>query len=253
MSKGAEIMRLKNQVAIITGGASGLGREACLLFAEEGAMVAVADVNEQQGKDLVQHIAQKGGQSFFVHVDVGDSQSAEQMAQLVQQNFGKIDILINNAGITRDAMITKMTKEQWDQVIRINLSGVFHCTHAVVPYMRANGYGRIISTSSIVGVHGNIGQTNYAAAKAGIIAMTKTWAKELGPKGITANAVAPGFIQTPMTGQVPEKILQMVQEKVPLKRLGEPKDIANAYLFLASEESSYINGCVLAVDGGLVL
>jgi 3-oxoacyl-[acyl-carrier protein] reductase len=251
--EGAGIMRLKNQVAIITGGASGLGKEACLLFAEEGATVVIADMNEQQGQELVQQIEQKGGQSLFVHVDVGDNLSAEQMTKLVHQTFGKIDILINNAGITRDSMLAKMTKEQWDQVIRINLSGVFHCTHAVVPYMREKGYGRIISTSSIVGVNGNIGQTNYAAAKAGIIAMTKTWAKELGPKGITANAVAPGFIRTPMTSQVPDKVLQMVQEKVPLKRLGEPRDIANAYLFLASPESSYVNGCVLAVDGGLVL
>lgn len=251
--EGAGIMRLKNQVAIITGGASGLGKETCLLFAEEGATVVIADVNEQQGQELVQQIEQKGGKSLFVHIDVGDNQSAEQMAKLVHQNFGKIDILINNAGITRDSMLAKMTKEQWDQVIRINLSGVFHCTHSVVPYMREEGYGRIISTSSIVGVHGNIGQTNYAAAKAGIIAMTKTWAKELGPKGITANAVAPGFIRTPMTSQVPDKVLQMVQEKVPLKRLGEPRDIANAYLYLASPESSYVNGCVLAVDGGLVL
>ncbi|MEW9670994.1 3-oxoacyl-ACP reductase FabG [Ammoniphilus sp. 3BR4] len=246
-------MRLKEQVAIVTGGGSGLGREASLLFAQEGAAIAVWDINAEQGEETVKLIQARGGSAQFYQVDVGDEKKVRETVEQVQHQHSKIDILINNAGITRDAMIHKMAPEQWEQVIRINLTGVFNCTHAVVPYMREKGYGRIISTSSVVGIYGNMGQTNYAAAKAGVIAMTKTWAKELGPKGINVNAVAPGFIKTPMTDAVPEKILRMMEDKVPLKRLGEAKDIANAYLFLASAESAYINGCVLNVDGGLVL
>ncbi len=246
-------MRLKDQVAMITGGGSGLGREACLLFAKEGAKVAVLDVNDFEGNETVNWIKEQGGEAEFYKVNVGEAKDVQVATEAIIQKFGIIDILINNAGITRDAMLHKITHEQWEQVIRINLSGVFNCTHAVIPYMREQEYGRIINTSSVVGLYGNLGQTNYAAAKAGVIGMTKTWAKEQGPKGINVNAVAPGFIKTPMTEAVPEKILKLMEEKVPLKRLGEPKDIAQAYLFLASPESSYINGCVLSVDGGLVL
>lgn len=246
-------MRLKDQVAMITGGGSGLGREACLLFAKEGAKVAVIDVNDFEGNQTVNLIKEQGGEAEFYKVNVGEAKDVQVATEAIIQKFGIIDILINNAGITRDAMLHKITHEQWEQVIRINLSGVFNCTHAVIPYMREQEYGRIINTSSVVGLYGNLGQTNYAAAKAGVIGMTKTWAKEQGPKGINVNAVAPGFIKTPMTEAVPEKILKLMEEKVPLKRLGEPKDIAQAYLFLASPESSYINGCVLSVDGGLVL
>lgn len=241
-------MRLNNQVAIITGGGSGLGKEASMLFATEGSKVVVIDVNEQQGNDTVKEIQAQGGTASFYKLDVGDAESVDQTIDQIHQQYGQIDILVNNAGITRDAMIHKISHAQWDQVIRINLTGVFNCTHAVAPFMRERGYGRIINTSSVVGVYGNIGQSNYAAAKAGVIGMTKTWAKELGPKGINVNAVAPGFIKTPMTQAMPEKILQMMEEKVPLRRLGEARDIANAYLFLASAESAYINGCVFNVD-----
>lgn len=246
-------MRLKDQIAMITGGGSGLGREACVLFAREGARIAVLDINEDQGEETVHLIRENGGVAEFLKVDVGDAAAVEKAANKIYGKFGDIQILVNNAGITRDAMLHKMTHEQWEQVIRINLSGVFNCTHAVIPYMREQEYGRIINTSSVVGLYGNLGQTNYAAAKAGVIGMTKTWAKELGPKGINVNAVAPGFIKTPMTEAVPEKILKLMEEKVPLKRLGEAKDIAQAYLFLASPESAYVNGCVLSVDGGLAL
>lgn len=246
-------MRLKDQVAMITGGGSGLGREACMLFAAEGAKIAVLDVNEIQGNETVQWILDHGGEAEFYKVNVGEAKEVQAASLKIIHKFEKIDILINNAGITRDAMLHKMNHEQWEQVIRINLSGVFNCTHAVLPYMREREYGRIINTSSVVGLYGNLGQTNYAAAKAGVIGMTKTWAKELGPKGINVNAVAPGFIRTPMTEAVPEKILKLMEDKVPLKRLGEPNDIAQAYLFLASRESAYVNGCVLCVDGGLVL
>ncbi|HJV46301.1 MAG TPA: 3-oxoacyl-ACP reductase FabG [Bacillota bacterium] len=246
-------MRLKDQIAMITGGGSGLGKESSLLFAQEGATVVIVDVNQKSGEDTVEEIQKSGGKACFRKFDVGNHQEVQNQVQEIYDQFGSIDVLINNAGITRDALIHKMTYDQWEQLLRINLSGVFNCTNAVVPIMREKGYGRIISTSSVVGLYGNIGQTNYAAAKAGVIGMTKTWAKELGPKGITVNAVAPGFIRTPMTDAVPEKILKMMEEKVPVRRLGEPRDIANAYLFLALPESSYINGSILSVDGGLVL
>lgn len=246
-------MRLHNQVAIITGGASGLGRAAARLFAGEGARVVIADYQEAAGRAAAEAIVQQGGSAIALHVDVSDRESVQAMVNQVLAKYGQIDILVNNAGVTADATLPKMKQEQWDRVIAINLTGVFHCTQAVAPPMMERGYGRIINTSSVVGVYGNFGQTNYAASKGGVIAMTKTWAKELGPKGITCNAVAPGFIRTPMTEAVPEKILKMMEEKVPLRRLGEPIDVAQAYLFLASEAGRYVNGTVLSVDGGLTL
>jgi len=246
-------MRLHNQVAIITGGASGLGRAAAQLFAQEGARVVIADYQETAGREVAEAIVRQGGTALGLYVDVSDRASVEAMVNQVLGTFGHIDILINNAGVTADATLSKMKQEQWDHVIAINLTGVFNCTQAAVPSMMERGYGRIINTSSVVGLYGNFGQTNYAASKGGVIAMTKTWAKELGPKGITCNAVAPGFIRTPMTEAVPDKILKMMEEKVPLRRLGDPLDIANAYLFLASEAGRYVNGTVLSVDGGLTL
>ena len=245
-------MRLKGQTALITGGLSGLGHEAALVFAREGAKVAVCDL-ATDGGELVAAIAAEGAEGFYIHADVSDFSQVETMVAAVMRKFGPIDILINNAGITRDATLLKMTEEQWNQVIGVNLSGVFHCTRAVAPQMVERGRGKIINTSSIVGTSGNFGQTNYAAAKAGLIGMTKTWARELGPKGITVNAVAPGFIATEMVKKMPEKVLQSMRERTPMRRLGEPRDVANAYLFLASAESDFINGAVLAVDGGLTL
>ncbi|WP_078594111.1 3-oxoacyl-ACP reductase FabG [Evansella clarkii] len=246
-------MKLKDKVAIITGGAGGIGSETARLFGKEGAKVAIADFSEDEGEKTAAELRESGIDCIFVKVNVADPHSAEQMAEQVTDQFGKIDILINNAGITRDAMLKKLSKEQWQQVIDVNLSGVFHCTQAVLPYMTALGSGSIINTSSVVGVHGNVGQTNYAATKAGVIGMTKTWAKELGPKGIRVNAVAPGFVDTAMVASVPEKIMETLIEKVPLKKLGRPEDIANAYLFLSSEEAAYVNGTVLEVTGGLVI
>ncbi|RMG37053.1 MAG: SDR family oxidoreductase, partial [Methanobacteriota archaeon] len=174
-------------------------------------------------------------------------------AETVVKEFGKIDILINNAGITRDARLLKMSPEDWQKVIDVNLTGVFNTTRTIAPFMVENGYGRIINASSVVGLYGNFGQTNYVATKAGVIGMTKVWARELGPKGITVNAIAPGFIATEMIETVPEKVIQLLLEKTPLRRLGQPEDVANAYLFLASEEASFINGAVLSVDGGLTI
>lgn len=246
-------MRMKDRVVIITGGASGIGRTSSLLFAEEGAQVVVADYQETTGKETVAEITEQGGHARFVQVDVSNRSSVEQMVKSVLEAYGQIDVLINNAGITADATLTKMKEEQWDRVIAINLTGVFTCTQLVVPHMVERGSGRIINTSSVVGLYGNFGQTNYAATKGGVIAMTKTWAKELGPKGVTCNAVAPGFIATPMTKAVPEKILKMMEDRVPLRKLGDPLDVANAYLYLASDAGRYVNGAVLSIDGGLTL
>lgn len=245
-------MRLKDKIVLITGGLSGLGREAALVFAREGARVAVCDLRPE-GNELVVAIESAGAQGFYVSADVSQFTQVEAMMGAVLQKFGAIDILINNAGITRDATLLKMTLEQWNEVIGVNLNGVFHCTKAVAPHMVERGKGKIINTSSIVGIFGNFGQTNYAAAKAGLIGMTKTWARELGPKGVTVNAVAPGFIATEMVKRMPEKVLQAMRDKTPARRLGEPRDIANAYLFLASDEADFINGAVITVDGGLTL
>ncbi len=245
-------MRLENKVVIITGAGSGIGRETALLFAKEGAKVVVADVNEKGGEETVAEI-KKNGEGFFVKLDVTNREQSVQMAKTTLEKYGRIDVLINNAGIVQDAFVSKMTEQQWDKVIDINLKGVFNCIQSVVETMMKQGSGVIINTSSIVGLNGNVGQVNYSATKAGLIGMTKTLAKELGKKGIRVNAVAPGFIATPMTAGVPDKILEMMKEKTPLKRLGEPKDIANAYLYLASDEANFVNGAVLSVDGGLVI
>ena len=245
-------MRLENKVAIITGAGSGIGKETAILFAKEGAKVIVADMNEKAGQETVAEI-NKNGEAFFIKLDVSKREQSIQMVKTTLEKYGRIDVLINNAGIVQDAFLSKMTEEQWDKVINVNLKGVFNCTQAVVEVMMNQGKGVIINTSSIVGLNGNVGQVNYAATKAGLIGMTKTLAKELGKKGIRVNAVAPGFIATPMTSNVPEKILEMMKEKTPLRRLGEPKDVANAYLFLASDEANFVNGAVLCVDGGLVI
>ncbi|OAT85594.1 3-oxoacyl-ACP reductase FabG [Desulfotomaculum copahuensis] len=246
-------MRLKDKVAIITGGARGIGKETALVFIREGAKVVLGDFDAAAGEAAVQEIRALGGEALFFPVNVADPVQVRAMVDGTVEKSGRIDILVNNAGITRDALLTKMTPEQWEQVIAVNLTGVFNCTRAVVPVMISQGGGRIINAASVAGLYGNVGQTNYAATKAGVIGMTRSWAKELGRKGITVNAVAPGFIVTDMTAKVPEKVLDMMKEKTPLGRLGQPRDVANAYLFLASDEAAYINGVVLSVDGGLVL
>lgn len=246
-------MRLENKVAIITGAGSGIGRETSIVFAREGAKVVVTDVDEKGGKETVEEILAAGGEAFFSRLDVSSRQQTRQVVEETIEKYGRVDVLINNAGIIQDALVTKMTEDQWDKVIEINLKGVFNCIQAVVETMIKQESGVIINASSIVGLFGNIGQTNYAATKAGLIGMTKALAKELGRKGIRVNAVAPGFILTPMTSDLPEKILEMMKEKTPLRKLGEAKDVAYAYMYLASDEARYINGAVLSVDGGLVL
>ncbi|MCL4516501.1 MAG: 3-oxoacyl-ACP reductase FabG [Firmicutes bacterium] len=246
-------MRLKDKVAVITGGARGIGKETALLFAREGGRVVICDVDAQTGQAALEEIKACGAGALFYKVDVTNRAEVAAMVDGAVQKFGRIDILINNAGITQDGFLTKLTEEQWDRVVDINLKGVFNCSQAVAQVMLNQGRGKIINASSVVGVYGNIGQTNYAATKAGVIGMTRSWAKELGKKGINVNAVAPGFIVTDMTSKVPEKVLDLMKEKTPLGRLGQPKDIANAYLFLASDEADYVNGAILSVDGGLVL
>jgi 3-oxoacyl-[acyl-carrier protein] reductase len=243
--------RLENKIAIITGGAQGIGKATAIKFLNEGAKVTIWDILEEKA---LQFKKETGNDNLdFIRVDVTDLASVETAAKTVFNKYGKIDILINNAGITKDATLLKMTPEQWKLVNDVNLTGVFYCTKTVAPYMVENKYGRIINASSIVGLYGNFGQTNYVATKSGIIGMTKVWARELGRKGINVNAIAPGFIATEMVATIPEKVITMLQEKTPLGRLGDPSDIADAYLFLASEEAKFITGHTLSVDGGLVL
>ncbi|MGZ4135394.1 MAG: 3-oxoacyl-ACP reductase FabG [Tumebacillaceae bacterium] len=244
-------MRLQDKVALITGGANGIGKATAFLFAREGAKLMIADFDEELGLATVQELRACGAEAEFVKVNVSNLHDAQQMVDATVATFGRIDVLVNNAGITRDGLLVKMDPTQWDQVVAVNLTGVFYCTQAASRVMMNQGHGVILNAASVVGLYGNIGQTNYSATKSGVIGMTKTWAKELGPKGIRVNAVAPGFVMTGMTEKVPDKVLDAMQERTPLRRLGRPEDIANAYLFLASDEASFVNGAVLSVDGGL--
>lgn len=245
--------RLSNKIAIVTGGASGIGKATAIRFSEEGASIAIWDVNEEKGAATVSEIESKGGKAIFYKVNTVNLQDVEASAAKVAADFGRIDILINNAGITRDATLLKMTEDQFDSVIDVNLKGVYNCTKAVAPYMIQNNYGRIVQAASVVALYGNFGQTNYVATKSAVIGMTKVWARELGRKGITVNAVAPGFIATEMVQSIPEKVVSMLQERTPLGRLGKPEEVANVYLFLASDDASFVNGEVLSVDGGIVI
>ena len=252
-------MRLQDKVCIITGGAAGIGKATAVKFAAEGAKVVICDVNEEAGKALA---AELGNDASFWKVNVVNRQEVQAWIDAVAAKYGRIDVLINNAGITRDSQFVKfkegqvvgqMSEEAFDAVIAVNLKGVFNCTQAVVPYMIKQGGGAIVSASSVVGLYGNFGQTNYAATKFGVIGMTKTWARELGKYQIRVNAVAPGFILTEMVLKMPENVLAGMAANAPLKRLGKPEEIANVYAWLASEEASYVHGAVISVDGGIVL
>ncbi|NLV89740.1 MAG: 3-oxoacyl-ACP reductase FabG [Tissierellia bacterium] len=246
-------MRLLDKVAIITGGARGIGEATAKKFVKEGAKVVIADINEEDIERTVNEIKEMGGQVAGIYVDVTKMDSVNKMIEFTLEKFGKLDILVNNAGITMDSTLLKMTEDQWDKVIDVNLKGVYNCGQAAAKVMVDQGSGVILNASSVVGIYGNFGQTNYAATKWGVIGMTKTWAKELGRKGVRVNAVAPGFIATPMVKKMPEKVINMMKEKAPLQRLGEPEEIANAYAFLASDEASFVTGAVLEVTGGVVL
>jgi len=245
--------RFSKKVVIITGGAQGIGKTTTQKFVEEGASVAIWDIDEVKGNQFSYILKEAGFKAEFFKVDVANYDNVKIALNDVLKEFGTVDILINNAGITRDATLEKMSVEQWQNVIDVNLTGVFNCTQLVSTVMLEKGKGKIINASSVVGLYGNFGQTNYVASKAGVIGITKVWARELGRKGINVNAVAPGFISTEMVKAMPENVIKMMEEKTPLGRLGAPEDIANAYLFLSSDEASFINGAVLSVDGGIVI
>jgi len=252
-------MRLKDRVALITGGAAGIGEATARRFAEEGAKVVICDVNEAAGQEVVKTLGPEAG---FYSVDVADRQTVQRWIDDVVARYGRVDVLVNNAGVLRDGMLVKvkdgelvrqMPEADFDLVMGVNLKGVYNCTQAVAPVMIRQESGVILNASSVVGLDGNFGQTNYVASKAGVIGMTKVWARELGRYHIRVNAVAPGFVATEMVASMPETILEGMQARTPLGHLGQPRDIANAYLFLASDEASFITGAVLRVDGGIVV
>ena len=245
--------KLENKIAIITGGADGLGKATAEKFAVEGATVIIWDLNAEKGAETMEEIIKNGGKAEFMKVNTAVFAEVDDATKKTVEKYGALDIIINNAGITRDASIKKMTPELWQQVIDVNLTGVFNCCKCASDVMVEKGYGRIINASSVVALYGNFGQTNYVATKAGLIGMTKTLARELGKKGITVNAVAPGFIATEMVKKMPAEVLKSMEEKVPVKRLGLPEEIASAYLFLASDDAAYINGATLSVDGGITI
>jgi 3-oxoacyl-[acyl-carrier protein] reductase len=252
-------MRMKNKVTLVTGGAAGIGKTTAQRFAEEGAKVVICDVMEEAGKALVPSL---GPDAKFYKVNVTDRKAVQAWVGDVVRQFGRVDVLVNNAGIVRDGqfikikdgqMVKQMPEEDFDLVISVNLKGVFNCSQAVAPVMAKQGGGVILCASSVVGQDGNFGQTNYVATKAGVIGMTKVWARELGKYNIRVNAVAPGFTMTDILKSMPEKVIDGMKARTPLGRLGETIDIANAYLFLASDEASFITGTVLRVDGGIVV
>jgi 3-oxoacyl-[acyl-carrier protein] reductase len=252
-------MRLQDKVTLITGGAAGIGKATALCFAEEGAKVVICDVNQEAGEALLKEL---GPAARFDKVNVADRKEVQDWVDSVIGQYGRIDVLVNNAGIIRDALFVKMKdgelvkqmeEDAFDQVISVNLKGVFNCTQAVSPYMIKQGGGVILNASSVVGLYGNFGQTNYVATKTGVIGLTKVWARELGKFGIRVNAVAPGLILTEMLQKMPENVLAEMKSHIPLGRLGDPHDIANAYLWLASDEASFVHGATISVDGGIVI
>lgn len=252
-------MRMQDKIVLVTGGAAGIGKATAGRFIEEGAIVALCDVNQQTGEAAV---AELGTRAQYDNVDVSDRAAVQAWVDDVIARHGQVDVLVNNAGVLRDNLLVKfkdgelvkqMSETDFDLVVSVNLKGVFNCTQAVAPYMIRQGGGVILNATSIVGLDGNFGQTNYVATKAGVIGMTKVWARELGRHGVRVNAVAPGFTLTEMVRQMPEKTLEGMVSHTPLGRMGEPRDIANAYLFLASDEASFITGVTLRVDGGIVV
>lgn len=242
-------MRLKDKIALITGGANGIGLATAARFAKEGAKIILWDVSEK-GNAVAEDLKKDGHEAVFKKVSVTKEVEVQKAVAEAHKQFGRIDILINNAGITRDRTLLKMSKQEWDDVISVNLTGVFNCTQAVAPIMKDQNYGRIVSASSNVAIRGNYGQTNYVATKSAIIGMTKVWAMELGKFGITVNCIAPGFIKTAMTDIMPEEVKKNSLAHIPIGHWGQPDDIANGYLYLASDEASFVSGICLTIDGG---
>ena len=246
-------MRFDGKVVIVTGGALGIGQATAMLFAQEGAKVIIADIDDQGGSETVRLIREAGGEATFVHTDIRSSADAQNMVRVALDTYGTVDVLVNNAGITRDRLLLRMSEADWDAVLDTNLKGAFHCTKAVQRILLRKRYGRIISIGSVVGLMGNAGQANYAAAKAGLIGFTKSLAKELGSRHITVNLVAPGFIETRLTAVLSEEVVQKVQAQIPLGRMGSTEDVADAVAFLASDAAAYITGQILRVDGGMAM
>jgi len=246
-------VKLRGKVAIITGAAQGIGFATARKFLDEGAIVAVADMKDEAVGDAVAQLKSNSEEVDGFTVDVTKRAQIEAMVKRVKERYGRVDVLVNNAGITLDARLQKMTDDQFDRVIDVNLKGVYNCAKAVLDTMIEQGDGVILNASSVVGIYGNFGQTNYAASKFGVIGFVKTWAREVGPKGIRCNAVAPGFISTPILQTIPEDVMKKLTDRVPLKRLGRPEEVASVYAFLASEEASYINGAVIEVGGGMIV
>ncbi len=244
---------LKDKVVIITGAGQGIGKATALRFADEGAKVIVAEYNVNTGEAVANEIRDAGVDAQFIQVDISSSESVQFLVSTVMETHSQIDILVNNAGVIMDNTLKKMTDEEFDRVISVNLRGTYNCTKEVAVIMREQGSGVILNAASVVALYGNFGQTNYVASKAGVIGMTKVWARELGKDGIRVNAVAPGFIQTDMLKDIPDKVMAMMVDKVPLKKIGLPEDVAAAYCFLASDDASYISGAVISVDGGVVV
>ena len=244
--------RLQGKVAIITGAAQGIGYATARKFLDEGAKVVACDIRKASIAAAQASLSSYGAVEGVV-VDVTAREQIDAMTAAAVQRHGRIDVLVNNAGITLDARLQKMTEDQFERVIAVNLKGTYNCAQSVLDTMVQQGSGVILNASSVVGIYGNFGQTNYAASKFGVIGFVKTWARELGPKGVRCNAVAPGFVATHILDTIPEKVLEQLKERVPLRRLGTPEDIANVYAFLASDEASYINGAVIEVSGGLTV
>lgn len=246
-------MKLKGRVALITGAAQGIGKSVALLLAQNGADIVVSDINLEKAEETAKEIESIGSKAIAIKVDVANLKDVERMVESILEKFGKIDILVNNAGITRDKLILRMTEEDWDAVLNVNLKGTFNCTKAVVRHMAKQRSGKIVSIASVVGEMGNAGQVNYSASKAGVIGLTKTIAREFAQREINVNAIAPGYIETPMTEVLPEKVKEELKRLIPMERLGKPEDVAEAVLFLVSEESNYITGQVLNVNGGIYM
>lgn len=246
-------MRLKDKVALVTGGARGIGREIALCFAKEGADVVIWDVNPEISLETKKEIDALGVKGESDKIDVTAYKQVEEGVNKILDKFKKIDILVNNAGITKDNLLLRMSEEDWDAVINVNLKGTFNCTKAVSRAMLKQRCGKIVNIASIIGVIGNFGQANYAASKAGIIALTKTTAKELASRGICVNAVAPGFIQTEMTAKLPASVQEKMLQEIPLNRFGKPEDVAKLCLFLGSDDADYITGQTIIIDGGMVM
>lgn len=244
---------LKGKVVIVTGSGQGIGRETALRFAQEGSTVVVAEINPSTGKRVTGELSDLGAEALFAQVDITDRQSVRKMVSTVKDRFGRIDVLVNNAGVIQDRTLKKMTDDDFDRVILVNLRGTFICTQEVATVMREQKSGVVLNATSVVALYGNFGQTNYVASKSGVIGMTRVWARELGKDGIRVNAVAPGFIETDMLKDIPGDVIEAKVSKVPLKRMGQPAEVAAVYCFLASDDASYINGAILSVDGGVVV